>query len=262
MIDCHCHLADEQFSSDIEEVIARAQKAQVLATLVCSEYSAQFEDVFRLAQRFKGFCFSCIGVHPLQKGNVSVQVEDMDGMEELVEQNLDRIAAIGEVGLDFTPRFLKLANAKEQQIAVFKRQIAIAIKHDLTLSVHSRSAGRPAIEILRECGARRVLMHAFDGNDKSAQPAIDCGYFFSIPPSFTHSERKIDLIKRIPLTQLCLETDSPVLGPSKSERNEPSNIHISAELIANIKGIPVDELIKITNENAVRLFPVLKCLLR
>uniref|UniRef100_A0A0M3HXP0 Deoxyribonuclease TATDN3 n=1 Tax=Ascaris lumbricoides TaxID=6252 RepID=A0A0M3HXP0_ASCLU len=159
MIDCHCHLADEQFADDIDEVVDRARRAGVAATLVCSEFSEQFADVINLSKRFPGFCFPCIGIHPIQ------------------------------VGLDFSPRFIKLPDAKDVQVAVFRRQIELAITHDLTLNVHSRSAGRPVIDVLRECGAKRVLMHAFDGNEKNAQPAIEAGYYFSIPPSFSFSER-------------------------------------------------------------------------
>ncbi|VDN50161.1 unnamed protein product [Dracunculus medinensis] len=265
MIDCHCHLADNQFKSDIEGVIERAKQSNVLATLVCSEYRQQFSKVFELAEKFPGFCFPCLGVHPIQKikeDDVSVRLDDFESVAEIIDQNHAKIAAIGEVrynvGLDFSPRYLKSADAKEQQILVFKSQMDMALKYDLPLNVHSRSAGRPVIELLQKYGARRVLLHAFDGNEKNAQPAIDAGYYFSIPPSFSNSEKKIKLIERIPLGQLCLESDSPVLGPKKGERNEPKNIFISAEFIANIKKIPLEDVIKITTENAKKLFPFLK----
>uniref|UniRef100_A0A915AG07 Deoxyribonuclease TATDN3 n=1 Tax=Parascaris univalens TaxID=6257 RepID=A0A915AG07_PARUN len=260
MIDCHCHLADEQFADDIDEVVDRARRAGVAATLVCSEFSEQFIDVINLSKGFPGFCFPCIGIHPIQKNSVSVLLEDVDSVPAFIEENIDSIAAIGEVGLDFSPRFIKLPDAKDVQVAVFRRQIELAITHNLTLNVHSRSACRPAIDVLRECGAKRVLMHAFDGSAKNAQAAIEAGYYFSIPPSFSFSERKVELVSRIPLAQLCLETDSPVLGPSKSERNEPANIGISAAFIAKVKGVPLEEVIRTTAENAIGLFPMLKCL--
>ncbi|VDM47189.1 unnamed protein product [Toxocara canis] len=257
MIDCHCHLADEQFTSDIDEVVARARQAGVIATLVCAEFKDQFAEIFKLSKRFPDFCFPCIGMHPIQRNDVSIRMEDMDSVDEFIEENSGSIAAIGEVGLDFTPRYIKLPDAKDVQIAVFRRQIELAMKLDRTLNVHSRSAGRPVINLLRECGAKRVLLHAFSGNSKNAQPAIEAGYYFSIPPSFSLSDQKVDLVSRVPLSQLCLETDSPVLGPSKTERNEPENIRISADFIARVKGVSLEEVVKVTTENAIRLFPML-----
>lgn len=257
MIDCHCHLADAQFAADIDDVVERAKVAGVNAVLVCSESYDQFDQVFALSERYQNFCFPCIGVHPLQGDNVSVRMEDLKDISEIFAQKSSAVAAIGEVGLDFSPRFLKLHDAKDVQKCVLRYQIELAKKHNLPLNIHSRSAGLPTIKLLLECGASRVLMHAFDGNAKNAKLAIDAGYYFSIPPSFSRSELKRNLVAAVPLSQLCLETDSPVLGPSRTERNEPSNIGISAQFIADVKGISVNEVVKETTRNAIRLFPIL-----
>jgi len=122
------------------------------------------------------------------------------------------------------------------------------------LNVHSRSAGKPTIDLLHKINAQNVLLHAFDGRPACAQEGVDYGYYFSIPPSYKRDPRD-KWLKRLPLNLLCLETDSPCLSPVKGTVNEPSNVTISCEEIARVHGITTEEVCRITNENARNLFP-------
>uniref|UniRef100_A0A914YL77 Uncharacterized protein n=1 Tax=Panagrolaimus superbus TaxID=310955 RepID=A0A914YL77_9BILA len=259
MIDTHSHLADSQFDNDFSQMIERAKAAGVEKAIVCAEFRSDFEKIMKLAEEYPDFIRPAIGVHPVQKESTSANWSHFDGVEEYLKKNHTKLIAIGEIGLDFTPRYLKNEeDDKKVQREILKKQIELANEYNLPVNVHSRSAGKPAISWLIENGAKKVQMHAFSGNVKSAKEGINAGYYFSIPPSFSLNENeKIPLISAIPLELLLLETDSPVLGPSKTERNEPANIGISAKLIAKAKNISVEEVIKQTTENAKTLYPFL-----
>ncbi|KAM9355752.1 putative deoxyribonuclease TATDN3 isoform 2-T2 [Pholidichthys leucotaenia] len=260
-IDCHCHISAEDFDKDVEEVIECSKKAGLLALLAVAEHSGEFEKIISLSQRFPGFIFPCLGVHPVQEVSPGHQrgasPQDLDGALPIIEKYKDQLVAIGEVGLDFTPRYVSSETDKENQRLVLIRQAQIAKELDLPLNVHSRSAGRPTIHLLKEQGVEKALLHAFDGKPSVAMEGVKAGYFFSIPPSIIRSEQQ-KLVKQLPLENICLETDSPALGPEKQVRNEPKNIHISAEYISKIKGVSVEKVMELTTQNALRLFPKMK----
>ncbi|KAM6271670.1 putative deoxyribonuclease TATDN3 isoform 2-T2 [Spheniscus humboldti] len=219
LVDCHCHLAAPCFQTDVAAVVRAAQQAAVSALVVVSEQAGEFQDVVALSERFPGFVLPCLGVHPVQEVSPeeqrSVTLKDLDAAWPLIELYKDKLVGIGEVGLDFTPRFASTDEQKEGQRQVLIKQIELARRLDLPLNVHSRSAGRPTINLLKEQGATKVLLHAFDGKLSVAMEGVKAGYFFSIPPSIIRSEQKQKLVKLLPLENICLETDSPALGPEK-----------------------------------------------
>ncbi|XP_029349049.1 putative deoxyribonuclease TATDN3 isoform X3 [Echeneis naucrates] len=278
-IDCHCHISAGDFDKDIEDVIENSKKAGLLALLAVAEHAGEFDKIIALSQRFPGFIFPCLGVHPVQEASPDQQrgasLQDLDAALPIIEKYKDHLVAIGEVGLDFTPRYVNNEADKESQRQVLICQAQIAKELDLPLNVHSRSAGRPTIHLLKEQGVEKVLLHAFDGKPSVAMEGVKAGYFFSIPPSIIRSEqvqqmwllcvfstKKQKLVKQLPLENICLETDSPALGPEKQVRNEPKNISISAEYISKIKGVALEKVIEVTTQNALRLFPKLKLAIR
>ncbi|XP_026195261.1 tatD DNase domain containing 3-like isoform X2 [Anabas testudineus] len=264
-IDCHCHISAGDFDKDIDEVIENSQKAGLLALIAVAEHVGEFDKIIALSQRSPGFIFPCLGVHPVQDVSPEQQrgvvLQDLDAALPIIEKYKDHLVAIGEVGLDFTPRYISSETDKESQRQVLIRQAQIAKELDLPLNVHSRSAGRPTIHLLKEQGVEKALLHAFDGKPSVAMEGVKAGYFFSIPPSIIRSEQQ-KLVKQLPLENICLETDSPALGPEKQVRNEPKNISISAEYISKIKGVSLEKVIEVTTQNALRLFPKLQSAIR
>ncbi|XP_014916397.1 putative deoxyribonuclease TATDN3 isoform X1 [Poecilia latipinna] len=265
-IDCHCHISARDFDKDVEEVIENSKKAGLLALLAVAEHAGEFTKIIELSQRFPGFIFPCLGVHPVQEVSPeqqrSASLQDLDAALPIIEKYKDQLVAVGEVGLDFTPRFVSGESEKETQKLVLIRQAQVAKELDLPLNVHSRSAGRPTIHLLKEQGVEKALLHAFDGKPSVAMEGVKAGYFFSIPPSITRSEQKQKLVKQLPLENICLETDSPALGPEKQVRNEPRNICVSAEYISKVKGVSLETVMEVTTQNALRLFPKLKSAIR
>lgn len=246
MIDTHCHLFDEEFANDVDAVIERARAAGVARAIVMGENAEDNQRILD-ADDFDGFVLRAAGHYPSDP--------DVDRAAEtiaFIREHHEALTAIGEVGIDH--RITDDPSEIEAQHEIFRRMANLSAGLDLPLSVHSRSAGRHAIALLLDSPARRVVLHAFDGKYGSAIPAVEAGYCFSVPPSIVRSRQKQKLVKNLPLSCLLLESDAPVLGPEPDERNEPCNIVRSAEAVADLHGIAVQEVIETTTANARELF--------
>lgn len=216
-----------------------------------------FSKVLDLSLRYGDLLVPCLGVHPVQvetDDQRCVTLADVERALPEMEKNVDKICGVGEIGLDFQPRICKDPDSKDVQKEALKLQVEFAKKYDLPVNVHSRSAGRPAIAALKEFGAKNVIMHAFDGRPSVAMEGVKEGFYFSIPPSIVRNDQE-KLVKQLPIENMLLETDAPALGPEKGVRNEPSNISISCEYIAEVKKIDPSEVRRVTTSNALKLFP-------
>ncbi len=247
LVDVHAHLYGEAFARDLEEVLERARRAGIQCILAVSETLEDAEEILELSQR-EPMVRPCAGLHP-----ESASEQDLSAMLSFIRVHSTELAAIGEVGLDYW--VAKDQRAREIQREVLASQVALALELDLPLNVHSRSAGRHTIEALKELGAQKVLLHAFDGRASSAAIGLEAGYYFSVPPSLVRSPQKQKLVRSLPLERLLLESDCPVLGPTVQERNEPANLRITCAEIAKIKGVSEEQVARITTQNALKLFP-------
>jgi TatD DNase family protein len=246
LVDTHTHLCDPVFDADRAEVLDRAAAAGIGAVILVGEDLQEARRNIKLAANHS-MLKPAAGLYPAILDRAQAQ-----DLHMFIRNKSNRLVAIGEVGLDYW--VVKEETDKEIQREIFKGFIALSLEQDLPLNVHSRSAGRHAVSLLLECGASRVQMHAFDGKASAALPAVEAGFYFSIPPSVVRSRQKQKLLKNLPLSCLLVETDSPVLGPTRDERNEPANIRISINAIAEIKRVSEVEVMEAVTENTRKLY--------
>lgn len=239
-------MCDPAFDKDRAAVLERARRAGVEAIIAVGENIADATKNFELAKKYP-MLKPAAGLYPAH-----LDLHQAHQMTGFIRQNGSRLAAIGEVGLDYW--VVKEAPDRELQKEILKGFIELSKELNLPLNIHSRSAGRHAITLLLENNADRVQMHAFDGKAGAALPAVEGGYFFSIPPSVVRSRQKQKLVKQLPLSCLLVETDSPVLGPTPNERNEPANILQSIRAIAELKDVPEAEVMAAVAENTEKLY--------
>lgn len=247
LVDVHAHLTAEDFDRDREAVLGAAAAANVQRILVVSETFEDAQSVLALAARYP-LIRPCLGLHP-----VYPDASQVEPLVELIVQHQGQLAAIGEVGLDYW--IIQNETEREMQRKILARFVALSNDLELPLNVHSRSAGRHAIAWLKDCGARSVLLHAFDGKASAALEGLEAGYYFSIPPSLVRSAQKQKLVRQLPLDRILLESDAPVLGPTPAERNEPKNIALTCEAIARLKQVTPEDVAARSTKNARHLFP-------
>lgn len=250
LIDTHCHLGLDDFDADREAVIDRARERGVGFALVVGQTDSENRRALELADQHP-FILPAAGLHPEFAG-----VEDATRCLTFVREHGDRLAGIGEIGLDYF-----LAREEPERVVqnrVFESFLQLGMELDLGLTVHSRSAGHYAVDALIANGCRRAVLHAFDGKHRYAQKGVEAGLKFSIPPSIIRSQQKRNLVAALPLDALLLESDAPVLGPDREVRNEPANIVLALEAIAEVKGVDREEVEVVTTKNARATFRIPK----
>jgi TatD DNase family protein len=257
VIDSHCHLADETFATDLEQVIARAREAGVERALVILEAghdkeAAQAERVARLWPEVR---FS-IGVHPHQAHQFA---GDPERAATLVREQLaatPAARAIGEIGLDYHYDF----SPREVQHAVFRAQVRLARELLRPVVIHTREADEDTIAILREEGGGEVrgVLHCFTGNDALADAGLALGLFVSLAGivTFPKAGPLRQTARRVPLDRLMAETDSPFLAPVpyRGKRNEPAYVVRVVAALADLHQIPPGDLAERTSANFHALF--------
>jgi TatD DNase family protein len=246
LIDTHTHLCDDSFEKDLGVVLDQAAAAGVERVISVSETVEDGRRNLALAEHYPSL-LPAAGLYPTY-----LDVDAASGMREFIRRHQGRLVAIGEVGLDFWA--VQEEGGREIQQHILEAFVDLSLELELPLNVHSRSAGRQTVELLLRRNARRVQLHAFDGKFGAAMPAVEAGFFFSIPASVARSRQKQKLVHQLPISCLLLETDSPVLGPEPGRRNEPVNVRLALQSIAEIKEVSTEGLAEAIYENTRRLY--------
>lgn len=255
-IDTHTHIDGEEFVEDIDEVIARAKAAGAEKLLVPGINEASIDSVRKVCQRFPGYCYGMLGLHP--EDVRADYIEVLDRMhQELQASPEGEWIAIGEVGLDY---YWSREFEKEQLLA-FERQVQWSIETRLPLMIHCRKAQNEMVKLLRnyEKDLPGGVFHCFTGNQHEAEELLAFPRFvlgIGGVSTFKKSHLAEDLAAVAPITRIVLETDAPYMAPvpHRGERNESSFIPHIITRLASAYGVSEEELAHQTTENANHLF--------
>lgn len=256
LIDTHTHLYSEQFNEDRTAMIERAIHAGVGKLLLPNIDADSITGMHALAQQFPGVCFPMMGIHPC---SVDANWENLwNSMKPLFDEQ--QYVAVGEIGVD-----LYWDKSTEQlQKDAFAAQIEFAKDKRLPIVIHARDAFDAIYEVLDQHADERLsgVFHCFTGTEKDVEKILGySNFYFGIGGVLTYKKSDLpEVVPHIPLDKLVLETDAPYLPPVpfRGKRNESSYILHTAEKLAEVVGLPLSELSKITSENAERLFPLIR----
>ena len=243
LIDTHLHLFNEDY--DIDEVISRAKDAGVKYLIVSGSDLVDNKFNEKLLDTYDNV-FLSVGYHP--SCALDVSDEDLNYLEDLIK--LDRVVAIGEIGLDY--HYGK--DDRNEQIELFRFQLDLAVRYNLPVVIHTRDAFLDTYNILKEYNLKGVI-HCFSGSVEVAKKYLSLGYYLGIGGVVTFKNSKLkDVVKEIGLSKIVLETDSPYLSPYRGEVNEPCNVRYICDFISEYLEISSDEVSLVTTGNACRLF--------
>lgn len=240
-VDCHCHLDYSKFDEDREEVIERSSESLEFV-LNAGLNPESNQKTLELAREHE-VIYPALGIHP-------TYTEDFERLDEVLEQiEEEKPDVIGEIGLDH--HHVTEKDMRERQEQVFRTMLEKAEELAVPVVVHTRSAEEQSVNILKEYDVP-VHLHSFNGNLSLAKEAVENGWYIGVSTQVLYSSRVRKLVDELPLENLLLETDSPFLY--QGERNEPLNVRESAEEIASLKGLEVEEVVKTTTRNGHELF--------
>ncbi|AXV15495.1 LuxR family transcriptional regulator [Neorhizobium sp. SOG26] len=253
LIDTHCHLDFADFDDERDDIIARAHEAGVKQMVTISTRVRKIDGLLAITERYPSV-FCSVGTHPNNAGDeLDIKTEDLVRLANAHE----KIVAIGEAGLDY---FYDTQKPGDQKTGLI-RHIAAARETKLPLVIHSRSADDDMIEILQTesgKGAFPFILHCFSSGAELARVGVELGGYISFSGilTFPKSQELREIAKDVPLDRLLVETDAPYLAPKRwrGNRNEPSYVVNTAEVLAECKGLSYAEMAEITTENAFRCF--------
>jgi TatD DNase family protein len=255
LIDSHAHIQGKEYAGEVEAVIARAREAgveKIIAVGGAGDMSSNTEAI-ALAKTFSDI-YATVGMHPHDAKDVGA--DELKELQELAAA--PKVVAVGETGLDYyydhSPR--------EVQRRVFAEFIHLARETSLPIVVHERDAARDVADLLRAKGEGKLrgVIHCFTGHYEAACAYLDLGFYISFTGiiTFKNAEPLREVVRKVPLDRMLVETDSPYLTPvpHRGKRNEPAYVRYVAETIAGVKGLSVEEVARITSENVRALFGV------
>ncbi len=249
--DSHAHLNDDRFDDDRDELIASFNQNGICNVINIGADIKSSKESIELAEKYD-FIYAAVGIHPHDVEDMTDA--DLDTLSDMSKHK--KVVAIGEIGLDYyydnSPR--------ELQRKWFRAQMELANKLNLPVIIHSRDAMGDTLEILRDCPVKAGVLHCYSGSVESAKEILKLGYYISFagPVTFKNAKGLTEVAEFVPMDKLLIETDCPYLTPEpyRGKRNSSLYVPEVAKKIAELKGLPVEEVAKATKENTKRLFEI------
>jgi len=254
LVDSHAHLEMKDFDRDRDRVVARALEAGVTQIVTVATTLPDIHKALEISRRHDGVHVA-MGIHPHEVKDI--RPGDYGEIRRLAAQG-KKVVAFGEIGLDF----YRNHSPREVQVPRFRELLRLGKELNLPIIIHDREAHEETLRILEEeqNGNWRGVFHCFSGDSALAQKVIGMGFFISIPGTVTFSKSRIqqEVVQKIPLEKVLLETDCPYLAPEprRGKRNEPAFVRFTAEKVASLRGLTLDDVARITSVNARGLFGI------
>lgn len=249
LVDTHCHLDFPEYDQDRDEVISRAKDEGVEYIIDIGSSLQGSRRAVELAQKYESV-YATVGIHPHEADTFTPEIEkEIRGLAKD-----KKVVAIGEIGLDYFKNFSLARN----QLLLFIQMLKLAKDSNLPIVIHTREAQTDTLRILKEVMPIRAAVHCFSGDSNFLKECLNLGFLISFTCNVTYkkAENLREIIKITPLDRLLLETDAPYLSPEgfRGKRNEPVQVRLLAEFVAKLRGIELEEVARVTTENARSLF--------
>ena len=248
MIDSHAHILSEYYE-DISSFIEELKDKDIERVVNCADSIQTSKEVLELYRKYDGYLVPAIGIHP---ENADLKENKVEYLEEILKNN--KVVAIGEIGLDYNFN----DENKDEQKELFNRQLDLAEKYNLPVIVHTRDSIQDCFDILKKRKLKGVI-HCYNGSIEMAREFIKLGYKLGIGGVLTFKNAKLyEVVEQLDMKDILLETDSPFLSPEpyRGRKNKPSNVFYVAKKIAEVKKIPLKEVMEITTKNSKDLFDI------
>lgn len=246
MIDTHAHILSE-FYDDIDELIEELKSKNIIKVINCADSIETSKEVLNIYNKYEGYLLPAVGIHPENIDNSNLKT-----IENIIKEH--KVFAIGEIGLDYHYN----DENKDEQKEYFIKQLDLALKYDLPVIIHIREAIQECFDILKT-RKNKGIIHCFSGSVEMAREYIKLGYKLGIGGVLTFKNSKLyEVIEKIDLKDIVLETDSPFLSPEpfRGKKNKPCNVLYVAKRIAEIKNISLEEVINTTTATAKQIFDI------
>ena len=251
LFDSHAHLNDEAFDQDRAELLETFKDAGVglVMNAGCSLESSR--EGIALAEAYP-WIYCSVGTHPDTADEVNEEV--LEVYRQLCRH--PKVKAIGEIGLDYYYETIH----RDAQMKAFRMQMQLAEELDMPVIVHERDAHEDGMSIIKEFPKVKGVFHCYSGSAEMARQLVDLGWYigFTGVLTFKNARKAVETAQQIPLERILLETDCPYMAPEpyRGKRNHPGYLPKMAEKLAQIRGVPVEEVIRVTTENAKRLYRI------